>query len=41
MVITTMSSVRVKAEWLLKEEGDDFKEIILREGLREKRDIET
>jgi hypothetical protein len=51
MVITTMSSVRVKAdlfvkdETLLEEEAaaeeDDLKEIILRERLHEKRDIET
>ena len=51
MVITTMSSVRVKAdlfvkdETLLEEEAaaeeDDLKEIILRERLHEKRNIET
>ena len=51
MVITTMSSVRVKAdlfvkdETLLEEEAaaeeDDLKEIILRERLHEKRDMET
>mgnify|MGYP000054636580 CR=1 FL=1 len=51
MVITTMSSVRVKAdlfvkdETLLEEEAaaeeDDLKEIILRERLHEKRNMET
>ena len=51
MVMTTMSSVRVKAdlfvkdETLLEEEAaaeeDDLKEIILRERLHEKRDMET
>ena len=55
MVITTMSSVRVKADLFVKDETlldeeavevaaaeeDDLKEIILRERLHEKRDIET
>ena len=55
MVITTMSSVRVKADLFVKDETlldeeavevaaaeeDDLKEIILRERLHEKRNIET
>ena len=53
MVITTMSSVRVKADLFVKDETlldvevvevvaeDDLKEIILRERLHEKRDMET
>ena len=53
MVITTMSSVRVKADLFVKDEilldeeavevaaEDDLKEIILRERLHEKRDMET
>ena len=51
MVITTMSSVRVKADLFMKDETlleeeaaaeeDDLKEIILRERLHEKRDMET
>ena len=53
MVITTMSSVRVKADLFVKDETlldeevveavaeDDLKKIILRERLHEKRDMET
>ena len=55
MVITTMSSVRVKADLFVKDETlldeeavevaaaeeDDLKEIILRERLHEKRNMET
>ena len=53
MVITTMSSVRVKADLFVKDETlldeevveavaeDDLKKIILRERLHEKRNIET
>ena len=56
MVITTMSSVRVKADLFVKDEilldeeavevaaaaaEDDLKEIILRERLHEKRNMET
>ena len=54
MVITTMSSVRVKADLFMKDETlldeeavevaaeeDDLKEIILRERLHEKRNMET
>ena len=55
MVMTTMSSVRVKADLFVKDETlldeeavevaaaeeDDLKEIILRERLHEKRNIET